>query len=200
MGMTGIHRSRQGVDLEHTPQGTQSLMAWKCRSNDQEQPERRGETRGCVVTGRRKSALKERGLQCSMFRSQEKIELETQKDGQWKFKWQIFHHIQREEGTHHPIQIILWIHREFLSDGFFLCKIRGQFICLDSFVVIFKLHLLSVVNQSTIGQLVSAEFCEDETEDWLFKVSSRVQSQWWVEVEVSSVQTGSLEEALSNKA
>lgn len=64
------------------------LVAWECRSNGQEQPERCGETRGCVDTGRRrKSALKERGLECSMLKSQEKMELETQNDEHWKVKW-----------------------------------------------------------------------------------------------------------------
>lgn len=72
-------------------------MAWKCRSNGQEQPEECGETRGCVVTGRgRKSALNERDLEYSILRSQEKTELETLKDEHWKVKWELFHHIQRD--------------------------------------------------------------------------------------------------------
>lgn len=33
----------------------------------------------------------------------------------------------------------------------FSAKLEASLFCLDSFVVIFKLHLVRVVNQSTVG-------------------------------------------------
>ena len=65
------------------------------------------------------------------------------------------------------IQVSVWIHWNFLSDDYFLSYAWLQ-ARLFAWIPLFSYSnyiFLSVVNQISEGKLVSAEFCEDKTED-----------------------------------